>query len=393
MGLVRFAIALLVCASAHAQNQPGPPRRESLAGPADWNFRRLKQVLSKSGASTVGELIAAINDEDASFFQRWTRFKSSQSRQEGTLRDPRLIAFSNDAGLILTFNGDPSERGYATVEAMEFNPQRGYELREIHFPKEGRERGFTQSEIEVDLGHAVVSAANPRECGMCHGIDRPRPIWDAYFIWPGAYGTDDDAEAPDEREAKQQYAAYWAGHDRYEIPQRTPVPPSIYEADAGYRRNLTLTRLFSLQMSRMLAHDAAARPGLLTGLYACRGRARPYENELFRESRERLEGLESEYGSDPLIKGAGRTLFKTAAGAVLEVEAALASWGGDAAAYLPLQRRGAYFEDGAGSFRYLSKVIDEETPGLGMDEANCRKFWSDANARYLARKAARRSAP
>ena len=38
----------------------------------------------------------------------------------------------------------------------------------------------------------VFSELNPPACRDCHGDD-PRPIWDAYPVWPGAYGEVDDA--------------------------------------------------------------------------------------------------------------------------------------------------------------------------------------------------------
>ena len=37
----------------------------------------------------------------------------------------------------------------------------------------------------------VVSKINPSRCLACHRND-PRPNWDHYFFWPGAYGGDDD---------------------------------------------------------------------------------------------------------------------------------------------------------------------------------------------------------
>jgi hypothetical protein len=53
---------------------------------------------------------------------------------------------------------------------------RRFEFREIEFPEDK---------------DAVVSEANPKLCLTCHGQD-PRPNWEAYATWPGAYGSNDD---------------------------------------------------------------------------------------------------------------------------------------------------------------------------------------------------------
>ena len=47
---------------------------------------------------------------------------------------------------------------------------------------------FEYHEITFDGKMANISSANPAKCLACHGAD-PRPNWNAYSFWPGAYGA------------------------------------------------------------------------------------------------------------------------------------------------------------------------------------------------------------
>src|SRR5262249_39270386 len=46
----------------------------------------------------------------------------SRSIQDATRANPRVILFSPDAHFVVTFNGEPSQRGYDDVEVMRFDP-------------------------------------------------------------------------------------------------------------------------------------------------------------------------------------------------------------------------------------------------------------------------------
>ena len=363
------AIALVASGFSAAAEQVDEPL---LRGPRAWSFSRLKQILSESKPNTVAELLSAVDAKDPDFFGRWAFFKNSKSRQSSTLRDPRILAFASDASLILTFNGDPNARGYAVVEAMQFDPEKGYEFREIHFPSEGRERAFTEAEIEAEYGGAVLSKANPNECGICHGMYAPRPIWDGYSTWPGAIGGADDTLTFEERTAFDVNKTYWSQHPRYaralaNFAPKTPtmIDPVQYSETnpEAYRRNLALNRLFSLQLGQLLVHDAAAAsPELPMALKFCRS---PYygSSSSPSKSRERLDALYKTYAEDPALLevDAHVGLFSSSTGSAASLQALIEPFGLDVVQYLPLQRQGAYFEDGGGGYRYFSEIIDEAT--------------------------------
>ena len=137
---------------------------------ADFDFATLQSLLQRHNPGSVDELIAAL---PFTLRSRYALVFESRSLQGATFRDPRVILYGPDARLVVTFNGDPSQRGFQTVETMEWRP----ETREFRF----RELQFSGSAA------VVVSEVNPERCTSCHGTPA-RPIWDTHPLWPGAYG-------------------------------------------------------------------------------------------------------------------------------------------------------------------------------------------------------------
>jgi hypothetical protein len=66
------------------------------------------------------------------------------------------------------------------LEVVEWQEaSKSFEFHEIEFP-EGRN------------GAVKISSPNPHKCMGCHMGPDPRPNWESYFHWPGAYGGNDD---------------------------------------------------------------------------------------------------------------------------------------------------------------------------------------------------------
>ena len=143
-----------------------------MAPAADFSFESLRQLIEARGVDSVEELLAVLPED---LRAHYTLVFSSRSLQDASLENPRALLFGNKAQLILTFNGDASQRGFDAVETMEFDAAANrFVFREITFTP-----GKTQP--------AAISDANPARCIACH--DRPaRPIWDAPPLWPGVYG-------------------------------------------------------------------------------------------------------------------------------------------------------------------------------------------------------------
>jgi hypothetical protein len=112
-----------------------------------------------------------------------TFMHASRSLQEGSPANPRVLLFGETAELVLSFNGREDQLGYDELEVLEFNSKANrFFLRAIQFARNGGAK-------------AVISQPNPARCTTCHGTD-PRPLWDGYNFWRGAYGSIDDVLNP-----------------------------------------------------------------------------------------------------------------------------------------------------------------------------------------------------
>src|SRR5436190_1460610 len=141
---------------------------------AGFDFASLQSLLSHQDIGSVEELIAAL---PAAQRNRYALVFESRSLQGASPENPRVILYGPDARFIVTFSGSPAQRGFRVVETMEFDDDsKEFRLRELLFP----ERAAGPDKV-------VVSEVNPQRCTRCHGAP-PRPVWDTFPLWPGAYG-------------------------------------------------------------------------------------------------------------------------------------------------------------------------------------------------------------
>ena len=147
------------------------------------------------GYVTIEGLLKLITDEKltsiegvlerlpAELRNRYVLMYKSRSLQRATFAKPRVILFTGNAGFMLAFgSGDPELSGGDRIETIQFREgENRWEMREIAF-RPGRP--------------PVVSPVNPRKCLECHqsparrDVD-PRPNWEPYNLWPGAYASAD----------------------------------------------------------------------------------------------------------------------------------------------------------------------------------------------------------
>jgi hypothetical protein len=148
------------------------------------SFDDIERALAAPEAPrTVEDFLKLARERNPELFAGFTLMRESKSLQGASPAAPRAIVFGRDARLVLTFNGKPDQAGFNHVEMMQFVPtaeNTGYfQLREIRFAQDG-------------ATSASLSEINPPTCARCHGT-HPKPIWEEYDHWPGAYGEDDDA--------------------------------------------------------------------------------------------------------------------------------------------------------------------------------------------------------
>jgi hypothetical protein len=278
LSLVRRA-ALLSCALACTGGA---------AAARGFDFDSLRQLIRAGNIGTIEQLLAALPATERSHY---TLVFESRSLQGASLKSPRAILFGPDARLILTFNGDPAQRGYRTLETMEFDAtSQEFRLRELEFAAGG--------------GAPVVSAVNPERCARCHGTPA-RPVWDTFPLWPGAYGERYRSHlSARERSGLASFLAAQPTHPRYRQLLYTeryadaqtfrPSAVSLYSGSVQEPPNaeltLALTRLQSQAITRQLEQQpafAAYRYALL-GMAdeACGALAEFYPEALWRAQRE-----------------------------------------------------------------------------------------------------------
>lgn len=104
----------------------------------------------------------------------------SESLQPTTVRDgkmyPRIALKSPNSELWVTFNTDPNEPTYSTLEIMRWN---------------GKEAKYEFMELDFDQNKRHMDGTGEK-CISCHKQPDPRPNWDTYRAWSGVVPSRDD---------------------------------------------------------------------------------------------------------------------------------------------------------------------------------------------------------
>ena len=287
------------------------------AGAADapFNEQSLRALLQSNPTTgrpvdSVSELVPLLPDElRANFtlvYDSRSPFRTSISPDY-----PRVILFSNDGRFVLTFTGDERQPGANLLESMSFDDASAtFALKAYLLPA-----------AERTAWRPSAAAAN---CGRCHGAD-PRPIFDAYPLWPGFYGSQQDTFPPDRLGARElaRYRRFLAGPAKSGVyaglifPAGSPVSPYLdprsfdpkaVEAPAeplkylpNTRLGMALTELNRQRIYRKLASGsdfAATEKPSLADLLECKPSHGPtpraertIERQIERENDARLKRL------------------------------------------------------------------------------------------------------
>lgn len=219
------------------------------------DFAALQTQISSHGVTTVEGLIQVLPE---SLRTHYTLIFQSRSLQGASYTYPRAILFGDDATFVLSFNGDPSQRGYDAVETMQFEAASStFLFREIRFGEPGTPPS--------------ISDANPARCTACHGTPA-RPIWDTAPSWPGVYGEHyHSGLSARETRGVRGYLAQQAAHPRYRLlmasrdfaERDTYVPSSIitYNGMAKEPPNARLSMLLTQLNTRAIVATLRSQPG------------------------------------------------------------------------------------------------------------------------------------
>jgi hypothetical protein len=236
---------------------------------ADMDFQALESLVTRDGIGSISGVLAAL---PADYRSNFVLVFSSRSLQRASFSDPRVILYGSNARFLITFNGNPSERGYGTLETAQFDQRNNrFEFRELIFPDSG------------NSGEVQISPINPERCSRCHG-EPLRPIWDTTPLWPGAYGERYGSNLTAlERAGLQQFLGQQARNPRYRqligaerfAYRNTFVPDGRSQYD-GVRRespNAELARLLSELNMRMVVGQLGANNDYALYQYALLGAA------------------------------------------------------------------------------------------------------------------------
>ncbi len=199
------SIGLIACVSVHNSESaktslPYPKKRtpayDSKHNVEKLSFSKLVDILKSENVENMEDALKILSERYTSYMKLHTLMYESFSLHESSFEEPRVIVFGPDADFILTFNGGTRQKAGNAFETMEFDSETGnFLFREISFKKTEVKKDepsmLKETDIEFESDNLKITTANPQKCMNCHGSN-PRPIWDTYFFWAGAYGSNDD---------------------------------------------------------------------------------------------------------------------------------------------------------------------------------------------------------
>jgi hypothetical protein len=266
-------------------------------GDGPFTEARLRALLAHNPQTgrrvdSVAELVPLLPEE---LRRNFTFVYDSRSpfRAAITPQRPRVILFTDDARLVLTFIGDEQQPGADLLETMSFDDEQAKFVLNAYLLPAGERRAWRPSAAEA-------------KCERCHGAD-PRPIYDSYPLWPGYYGSVLDTFPRDrlgEKERRNfaefiQFAARTGVYKDLIYPEGTPVSPFLdprlfkdntIELDADLlaylpnaRLGIALTALNRQRIYRKLAAGpgfAANEKKMLALLLECRPSDRPSAKDM-----------------------------------------------------------------------------------------------------------------
>lgn len=169
----------------------------------DPSLGQLLELIKDSKTETIDQWLNEIAKKYPAYFHHYTLMYRSGSFQTATALQPRVIAFGNSAKTIFAFNAenpDPAVEGTNTLELIGYHEEsRKFEFREVVFKKEVPKKShFPAEEVEYEDSRIRISTKDPVACMDCHSrfTFDPHPIWESYFVWPGAFGSVEDGYVP-----------------------------------------------------------------------------------------------------------------------------------------------------------------------------------------------------
>jgi hypothetical protein len=187
-------VAAVLAACSSTSSPATRATTESLTGAV--TYETVVDLVRTRNLRTIDDLLAQ-PEFSVPFRRGFTAMFRSQSLQHADPLNPRIILYGQDAKLVLAFTcatgdcvgtGGPAVANGDHLEMVQWrDDSKSFEYRDIAFPETGTATGVSDP---------VFSEANPQQCLGCHTASDPRPNWEPYNQWPGAYGGNDDGAQP-----------------------------------------------------------------------------------------------------------------------------------------------------------------------------------------------------
>lgn len=175
----------------------------------EYSLEKLLLDIQTKDLTTIEDVVAQLPKHMAD--KNYVLMYRSRSLQEATPESPRAIVYTPTASFVMTFNGgQKNQKGHNTIELIQFRQEtQSFEFRELTFDETNRPQ---------------LSEANPKKCLACHQspsrktID-PRPNWEPYNIWIGAFGSNNSAIQ--KKPIKEELARKVLPQDREALEEQT----------------------------------------------------------------------------------------------------------------------------------------------------------------------------
>lgn len=208
----------------------------------------IKELIRNRNIRTMEEFISELPDD---ILTNYTLMHDSKSLHGSSFAQPRALLFGENGQWIVSFNGSTTQAAGSMVEMMIYNPL-----------------DKTYAFHELDFSDATpVLKENPAKCLACHGSN-PRPIWDHYNAWPGAYGDVDDRYTEEEYKYLTAFIEKAPTHPRYKYLKKlkegyTLSRPGMRDGlteRTMKNRNRDLNLVLYQQKMKDVAAEMAAHP-------------------------------------------------------------------------------------------------------------------------------------
>lgn len=184
--LLPFILLTTTCISIPRRNIASIKENKTL------DYTTFIELLKTHQISTVAEGLKFLSTRYPDYLRFRISIYGSESVQQASFTEPRVLIFGPDAKFVFTFNGGPHNYGGDSIEAYQFDEKtKEFNFYSILFKKEAKEIPFPNDEIEFETNQIVATKRNPSLCLGCHG-QRPIPIWSTDLNWAGVYGSNDD---------------------------------------------------------------------------------------------------------------------------------------------------------------------------------------------------------